>query len=193
MNALPAPVAQTKLGVFTRRPAGWAAILLILGIAAHPILSDSPRVWLAICAVGATAGIVSLRVAIISTVLLSLSVLSLGAAVAQLEHYHFPAGDITAYTTETARLAEVELIIDQPPRVLTQMSPAGRPLPPRQVTSGIVQRIKTTDGWRQSSGDILIQINPPMTELAYGQRITALGMLSQPIRADNPGGFVAHL
>ena len=140
-------------------------------------------------AVGGVAAIALIRIGAVSTGALSLSLGLLGVAVAQLEEYHFSAGEITAYTTDTARLAEVELVIDQPPRVLTQNSPAGRALPPRQVTGGIVRRVKTNDGWRDSSGSILVQINPPLAELAYGQRIVALGMLSQPARADNPGQF----
>jgi hypothetical protein len=184
---------QPKLTRLTRRPAVWAALCLIAGILVHSIAADSPRLWLTFAAIGAASALVSMRWTAASTIALASSIIFTGIAIAQLEHYHFPASDISAYITADSHLAEIELIIDDPPRVLTQTSPAGRPLPPRQVGRGIVQRIKTKTGWQSACGDVQLQINPPLSELAYGQRITALGMLSQPAPATNPGDFVAHL
>ena len=184
---------QQKLTRLTRRPAVWAALCLIAGILVHTLAADSPKIWLTLAAAGAIIAIALIRWVAPSTIALAFSLVCAGIAAAQLEHYHFPANDISAYTTSASHLAEIELVIDDPPRVLNQTSPAGRPLPPRQVSRGIVQRIKTKTGWENSTGDVQLQINPPLPELAYGQRITALGLLSQPAPASNPGEFVAHL
>lgn len=181
--------SQYQLRHWTRRPAAGAAILLIGGILLHRLIPDIPAIWLTVCGATVAVAMACLRWRTISTAALSLALITLGAAVAQLEDYHFPAGDISAYTAEVSRLAEIELTIDQPPRVLYQTSPAGRALPPRQIASGTVRRIRTKDGWRDSSGHIQLQINPPLPTLEYGQRIAALGMLSSPAPATNPGQF----
>jgi competence protein ComEC len=159
------------------------------GIFAHRFAPDLPKLWLGLAASGALLAIVFRKWAAPCTIALVLSIALLGIAAAQLEHFHFPADDISAYTSESPRLAEIELVIDAPPRVLNQPSPAGRPLPPRQVSSGIIHRIKTQSGWRNCSGIIQLQINPPLPELSFGQRIIALGLLSQPAPASTPGQF----
>jgi len=165
-----------------RRPAFSAAAALVAGIALHPVTPDLPRTWLALAAAAALTAILLLRLAPrSSTAALITALAALGLAVAQLEKYRFPADHVIAYTTETPRLAEIELKIDQPPRTLTgDPTPGSRPLPPRQVTSGTVTRIKTWDGWQPATGEILLQVNPPNPDLACGQRVTALGLLARP-------------
>src|SRR4051812_44125168 len=190
MGGSPAAAGQKKLGRFARRPAVGAAVALMVGIALHSSVPDRPAVWLAMAAgVAVAAGGIGRWAGGVANVLLALAVMGVGVSVGRFERYHFRADDIVRYTTDAARLAEVEMEIDQPPRVLTQNSPAGRPLPPRQVTGGVVKRVKTLDGWREASGNILLQINPPKADLAYGQRVAVMGMLSQPAPAMNPGQF----
>src|SRR5207253_1700600 len=180
---------QVKLGVLSRRPTFAAATALILGILLHRAFPDRPQLCLALSMTAAAASIIGLRFGILSTASLVASLASLGVAVAQLEHLHFAADHVIAYTTETPRLAEVELLIDQAPRVLSMNAPSGRPLPPRQVTAGVVRRVKTWGGWRDASGRILLQLSPPVSELQYDQRIAVLGILSRPAPAMNPGQF----
>ena len=190
MGGSPVEVGQTKLGRFARRPAVGAAVALIVGIALHSTIPDRPELWLALAAGLAIAAVCVGRWGRgVGNLLLALAVMGVGVSVGQLERFHFRPEHIVLYTTDAARLAEVELEIDQPPRILTQNSPAGRPLPPRQVSAGVVKRIKTLEGWREASGQILLQITPPKPELVYGQRIAVLGMLSQPAPAMNPGQF----
>jgi competence protein ComEC len=189
MGGSPPAAGQTRLGRFARRPAVGAAAALMVGIALHSSLPDRPALWLAIAAAAAIAAVTCWRWGGVANVLLAFAMIGVGASVGQLERFHFRPDDIVLYTTDAPRLAEVELEIDQPPRVLTQNSPAGRPLPPRQVTGGVVKRVKTLDGWREASGNILLQISPPNLDLAYGQRVAVMGMLSQPMPAMNPGQF----
>jgi len=179
---------QRLTGV-ARRPAVLAAVALILGIVVHTIVPDWPVGWLALAAGAALAALALVRVPVASAAALFCSILLLGVSAGQLEHFHFAEGDVVAYTTDDARLAEVELAIDQPPRVLTTDTPTGRPLPPRQVTGGVVRRVKTWDGWTPASGNILLQVSPPNAELAYGQTVRVLGMLARPAPASNPGQF----
>src|SRR4051812_19098122 len=102
-------------------------MLLIAGILLHRVVADFPHRWAAAAGALGVAAIVCQRWAALSTVTLSIAVCILGVVVAQLEDFHFPDRDITAYTNDASRLAEVEMIIDQPPRVLMQNSPGGRP------------------------------------------------------------------
>jgi competence protein ComEC len=181
---------ESGLGPLARRPAVSAAAFLILGIVAHRLVPDLPRAWLALSGAGAVAAIGGLRAAArMSTAALALSVALLGVGIAQLERFYFSADHVVAYTADAARLAEVELVIDAPPRVLTGDGGGGRPMSPRQVTSGKVARVKGRDGWRPASGEILLSVSPPNAELAYGQRVVALGMLGRPTPAMNPGQF----
>lgn len=180
---------QVATGVLARRPAVGAAACLIAGIVLHFTMPDRPVLWLTLAAVLAAGALAARRFGGLATPLLALAVVFLGLGVAQREHFHFAADHIVTYTTDTPRLAEVELTLDQPPRTLTQTSPAGRPLPPRQVTAGRVNRVKTWEGWREASGEILLQLTPPRKDLAFGQRIVALGTLSRLAPAMNPGEF----
>jgi competence protein ComEC len=181
---------EIRLTWLARRPALSAAVAMILGVLAHRVAADVPRLWVVLSAAGAVLAVVTTKLAPrVSTAALAGAVALLGLGVAQLERFHFAADHVVRYTTDAARLAEVELVIDQPPRLLTNEMPGGRPLPPRQVTSGVVTRVRTVDGWRDASGEILLQVSPPDPELAYGQRVTVLGMLGRPAPAMNPGQF----
>jgi competence protein ComEC len=182
---------DVPLSWLARRPAFTAAAALIAGITLHPAAPDWPRLWLALSATTAITALLLLRLAPRpSTAALITALAALGLAVAQLEKFRFPADHVLAWTTDTPRLAELELTLDQPPRILTgDPTPGSRPLPPRQVTSGTVTRIKTWDGWRPATGEILLQLIPPNPDLAYGQRVSALGLLARPAPAMNPGQF----
>jgi competence protein ComEC len=182
---------DVPLSGLARRPAVSAAAALIVGIALHRVTPDLPRAFLALSTAAALTALALLHLASrLSTAALITALASLGLAVAQLEQFRFPADHVIAWTTDTPHLAEVELVIDQPPRILTgDPTPGSRPLPPRQVTSGTVTRIKTWDGWQPATGEILLQVNPPLPDLAYGQRVTAFGLLARPAPAMNPGQF----
>jgi competence protein ComEC len=189
MGGHPGVSNQNRPGTFARRPAIGAAACLITGILLHSTLPHRPELWLTVAASGAGAALLAYRWGAIATPLLALAIAFLGLSVAQQEHFRFPADHIVTYTTDTPRLAEIELTLDQPPRVLTQSSPGGRPLPPRQVAAGRVNRVKTWNGWVNASGEMLLQLTPPRDDLAYGQRVVALGTLSRPAPAMNPGEF----
>src|SRR5258706_15733393 len=118
MGGAAVTTAEVKLLGFARRPAIGAAVALIAGIVLHKTVPDWPNAWLALSAAGAVAVVGLWRFGAIATVALAIALGLLGISVGQLEHYHFPANDIIAYTTDASRLAEVELGSDQPPRLL---------------------------------------------------------------------------
>jgi competence protein ComEC len=178
-----------QLGAISRRPFLTAGVLLIVGVLCHRALPVVPRTWLALGAAGAVVAIGWNRRAVVSNLSLALAVVMTGLGAAQLARFGFAEDHIAAFAAEEPRLAEIELVLDQPPRVLSSSSVGGRALPPRQVTAGGVTRVRTWEGWRAASGRVLLSIDHPNTSLAYGQRVVALGTLSRPPPAMNPGQF----
>jgi competence protein ComEC len=83
----------------------------------------------------------------------------------------------------------MELRLDDPPRVLTAPFGQFRALPPKQVVTARVLRIKTWTGWADCNGEALVQISQPNPRLAQGQRVEVIGTLERPGPAMNPGQF----
>lgn len=168
-----------------RRPILPAAGCFILGIFAHPHLPLHPLLALAIAA-GALLLILLLRSRpAMADALLALAIFLCGSTAAQLQAFYYPPHHIAHFTTDQPRLAQLELQIDQPPRLLQGQSH----LPPRQVTQANVLRILTPSGWQPATGRILVQVDDPHPNLAMAQHIRVLGMLHRPAPAMNPGQF----
>src|SRR5205085_12382276 len=87
------------------------------------------------------------------------------------------------------RLAEVEVVIDTARRKLQRTGHQARSRGDWQAARGEVRRILTRSGWVEATGEVLVQINVPREDLQIRQRVVALGMLSRPRRAMNPGEF----
>lgn len=175
------------------RPAAGAAVFLILGILLHRVLPARPAWWLGVAFAAALAGAVLARWTFPSSAALAVAVVALGAALAQQQAFFYPADHIALFASDGPRLAQIELKIDQPPRVLgASISPGeriGPPVSPRQVMQAKLQRILTTSGWRPASGRVLLQIDRPDDRLELGQTIRVLGMLDRPAPAANPAQF----
>ena len=178
---------RTPCPVPDRPPARAAAVLFMAGIAVHRALPPAPLVYLFAIAVTLAVGWRLLRRPIWCSALLALRdhvvrshrrpalrVLLPGRARLRLRH-------------RGPRLAQVELYIDNPPRVLTNPFDRRRAMPPKQVTTAPVTRVKTWSGWRDATGDVLVQIAQPHPRLAAGQTVRALGMLQRPAAGDEPG------
>ena len=166
-----------------------AAVALILGILCHVAAPHAPRLWLALAGAAAALAIGLFRRPLVSTIslLVAIALVALGAS--QLARFQFADDHIAAFTSDTPQLAELDLVITQPPRTLNSPTPVSRPLPPRQVTSGQVARVRTWEGWQPASGTVLLCIDQPHPSLAYGQRVIATGTLARPTPAMNPGQF----
>jgi competence protein ComEC len=112
-----------------------------------------------------------------------------GVSAAQIERFQFPVDSIWGYTTDDERLAELEVAIDQPPRLVLPSAAELRLLPPKQTTIAEVRAVKTTDGWKKASGRIALTVEQPNVEMRAGQIVRATGMLDRPAGPMNPGEF----
>src|SRR5688572_16706333 len=172
-----------------RRPALLAAALFMVGIAVHSFLPHRPVIWIALIAALLLGAWWALGRPHLSSSLLALATLIGGVAAAQLSAFSYPRDHVSAFAGDEPRLAMVEMMLVQPPRIITTPPGARRPLPPKQVTTGRMLRVKTWRGWEDASGDVLVQITQPHPRLTVGQTIRALGMLQRPAPAMNPGQF----
>lgn len=162
--------------------------LLIVGILLHRMTPVAPVAWLVIAVILLVCGwmMLSRRLACGSAVAGASILLGLGGA--QLHALHYPSHHIGRYSGDVARLAELEIHIQHPPRVLVLPSD-GKVIPPRQVTLGRAQRIRTGSGWSATTGDLLVQIREAHPSLRIGQKVRVLGYLQRPAPAMTPGQF----
>jgi competence protein ComEC len=172
-----------------KRPAASAAAVFIGGIVLHPLLAHRPGVWIADAVVLAVTAMLWIDRRLGGAIALALSVLLCGVAAGQIESFQFRSNDISGYSTDQPRLARIELLVDEPLRVIGTQFSNFRPVLPRQVTTAKVLRVMTDRGWTGASGRILVQIDPPNEQLRLGQTIRVLGMLQRPGPAMNPGQF----
>ena len=166
------------------------AIALIAGIAAEPVL---PR-WPTVGCIGVggllVASWISLRREVCASLLLLAALFLAGGTAAELESYCFPASHIAHFTTEEPRLAELELRVISPPRIVASAQ-FGRPLPSKQYARAEVVKVKTRSGWESVSGEVTLTIDQPHPRLGVGQKIAVVGLLQRPAIAMNLGEFDA--
>jgi len=177
-----------RVGLIPAKPALLAAVCFIGGILLHDRVTCVPLFWGALTFCLAILAAICIDHARIASGSLILSLSTAGIGIAQLEGFYFPRDEISAYTTDTPRLAWMELHIEHEPRILTDPY-SKHPLPPKQVATARVTSVKTWDGWKNCTGGILLQIRQPHPRLAAWQRIRVLGKLERPSAATNPGQF----
>ena len=151
-----------------RRPAVSVALLLIGGILLHDTLPHVPRLWWAVAVGGFAAGLLLRRVVWVGRLLVAAGVVAGGAAVAQGERFAFADDDIALASAEVPVLARVRLRVTGPPRLVPPDEAAGLPLPPKQALIAEAVAVRTANGWRGASGEILVQIAPPGGRPAAG-------------------------
>jgi competence protein ComEC len=171
------------------RPALPAAGLFISGVLLHPIAPRYPVVWIGICFLFAVAGGAFLKRAKLSSALLAGALVAAAIAAGQLYAFQFRPDDVSAFASDETRLAWLEMDVITPPRELTDPFNPGRAIPPKQVATVRVTRIKTWSGWVDAGGEMLLQVIQPHPRLQVNQHIRALGMLQRPAPAMNPGQF----
>ncbi len=172
------------------RPAFSLAVLFILGIGLHSLLPNWPVTWLVtLVALLTLAAVLSQRGAA-ATGLIALSICIAGLLAGEIAADYFPTDHISAFTGAEPRLAAIEVRLTDSPRVIEQ-EPVRRAgdAQTRQALKASVEGIKTWNGWKDASGEVLISVAPPDPHLAAGDRLRVLGMLSRPPPAMNPGQF----
>jgi hypothetical protein len=172
-----------------RRPALAVAVALMLGIFCHRALPQWPLLWIGMLAILTAGAAVLIRSPRLCAGLTFLAMAAAGVGLAQLEALHYPRDHISAFASEQRKLAQLELSVDNPPRVLTWPYDQARASPPKQVLTASVTRIKTWTGWTDCSGDVLVQIAQPHPRLQQGQIVRVMGVLERPAPAMNPGQF----
>jgi hypothetical protein len=138
-----------------RRPAVLVAALFMVGIFLHGFIPPWTIAWLA-----AVAGLLALawRTADaprIASLLIMLACLGAGVVAGQVEAFHYPANHVSAFAGEESRLAQLELRIEDPPRVLSNPFDQRRGIAPKQAVTAEVTRILTWQGWEDACGEIL--------------------------------------
>lgn len=177
------------VGWMARRPVLFVAVALILGIACHARLPHVVPLWIALAAVALVGGVLTRSRPVGSGVLLAGWGMA-GVALGQLAAYQYPEHDVAHYTGEHRRLAQLELEIDEWPRIVAMNFGASRPLPPKQTCFAHVRAVKTrSSDWAPATGRVLVQIAEPHPELSAGQVVRVIGMLDRPAPAMNPGQF----
>ncbi|MGD0389756.1 MAG: ComEC/Rec2 family competence protein, partial [Tepidisphaeraceae bacterium] len=173
---------------FQRRPAVLFTFLIALGIGIAGVLPTKPGLWL--CgAAGLLVAAIFVRWAIPRAALLVCATVLVGVAAAQIAGFQFPADSIWGYTSDGERFAELEVAIDQPPRLVMPSPAELRLLPPKQTTVALVRAVKTTQGWERASGRIALTVEQPNVEMRAGQIVRVTGMLARPAGPMNPGEF----
>src|SRR5687768_7323717 len=148
-----------------RRPAIAAAGLLMTGIFLHRDVPAWPTVWSSIALALGVLGVVMIRREIPCCLLLTMSLVALGTALGQQSKYFYSPGEISLFTSEHPEIAQLEVVIEDPPRILGANRPYPGPDQRRQVTRGRVTRVLTVDGWTLASGTLLLNFNEPIETL----------------------------
>ena len=174
--------------LFQRRPAVFVTILLALGIGFTKFLPVRPWAWLGCAAVLLLTAIL-FRWRFFRLASLVCVMFLIGLSAGQIERYQFPSDTIGNFTTDGERFAQLELSIDQPPRLVLPSPGELRSLPPKQTTVATVRGVKTMDGLRPSDGKIAVTFEQPNVQLRAGQIVRVTGMLQRPSGPMNPGEF----
>ena len=177
--------------IFARRPAVPIALALITGVACESLLPTWPIVWLILGILFLAAAIYKFK-RIHQPICLLISLFCCGVAGAQHESFCFAPSHIALFSSDEPKLAELELRIASPPRIISATE-GFRPLPPKQSARAEVIRVKTKTGWQDATGDVLLTLDQPHPSLAVGQRIGVTGLLQRPPPAMNPGEFDAAI
>jgi competence protein ComEC len=172
-------------------PAIPVAILIAAGILFCDLLPCWPRTWLGVTILFLIIAGLARRRLMFATSAAAFAILLVGLTAAQIERFEFPANHIAAYTTSGDRFAEVELEIDQTPRLLMPSPGELRTLPPKQITEAAVRAIRAKAGWTPAGGRLELLLEDPNPRLAAGQIVRATGMLERPASPMNPGEFDA--
>ncbi|HMO24828.1 MAG TPA: hypothetical protein PKB10_01030, partial [Tepidisphaeraceae bacterium] len=151
--------ASAKPGSLWRaRPLVLAAGVFVLGIAVHDRLPIWIGAWVAMSAIAAVSVFVINQHELTSRAMLAIAIFLAGVACAQQSRHRYESTHLSAFVTDEPRLAQLELEIDRPPRVIVLPLANGRPLPPRQVALGRVTGVRTWSGWERATGEVLLQI-----------------------------------
>lgn len=178
----------TTPGFLARRPLVPVAIALVIGIATSDPLPHKVWLWLLLAIIG-WFGSIYVRRPVVATGLLLLTTFFAGITVAQLDRYYYPLSHLARFASDDRRLANVEVAINEAPRIVQMDFGQRRALPPKQVFIGDLTAVRTWAGWQSATGRVLVQGNEINPSIAAGQKVRMLATLDRPAPAMNPGQF----
>jgi competence protein ComEC len=170
------------------RPAVIFGLLLAIGIGFSALFPCKPWIWL-LCAAVFLIPANRVRWSVVSAVFLGFATFCIGLSAAQVEQFRFSSETISNYTTDSDEFAQLELAIDQPPRLLAPSPKDLRDLTPKQTVIATLRGINTKDGWKSVGGRIFLTIEQPNPRLGAGQIVRVTGLLQRPPGPMNPGEF----
>ncbi|QOV91784.1 ComEC/Rec2 family competence protein [Humisphaera borealis] len=185
----PGTLNPTHLTSAARYPAVPVAFFFLCGIAIFRLLPTWPLSWLAAGVLLLGIAVLFRRSAVVASVCFWAAWLMTGLAAAQQAAFEYPHNHIAHYAADQSRLAQLELTLDDPPRIITNPFDQRQAIPPKQVALARVVRVLTNTGWQPCDGEVLLQINDPHPGLLAGQTLRSIGLLQRPAPAMNPGQF----
>lgn len=163
------------------------------GILAHRLVPARPEWWLIAAALLVGAAVLWRHGRkwhdTFASLALGMALVLVGIACAQRQAFFYPSNHIVSEAAPQPRVMELEMRLDDAPRVLEGANGPGFHSAPRQVMTATVLRIRRTSGWTDASGRIALRLDQPRADLRINQRIAALGTFERPAGATNPGQF----
>jgi competence protein ComEC len=169
-----------------RRPAVAVVVCLMVGIALHQAMPIAPEGFVLLATAMGLAGMLRLRWGRVSSVCLAAALWACGVALGQVETFYYPPGEIGLFASADSSLAELELLVELPPRLWPAKQSRA---PDHQQLVCHVLKVRTWTGWRPASGEIGVWVIQAHPALHAGSRFRAIGQLSRPPRGMNPGQF----
>src|SRR5450432_2909280 len=111
-------------------PALAIALSLAAGIALGSNVPVIPCAWLGLAGLLFILAVICQRQRLFANASMAGAIVVVGLTAAQIERFEFPSNSIAQYTTKGDRFAELELRIDQSPRLLLPSPGELRALPP---------------------------------------------------------------
>jgi competence protein ComEC len=171
-----------------KRPAVPIVLFLGVGISLQDIAPAAPWWWLGISFLSLIAAIAFLKREILSGIAIAIAIVGIGLTAAQVRQFQYPANHIWAYTDDGQRFAQIDVALDETPRLISPLSEQ-RSIPPKQVALAEVRQIRAVDGWQSATGQISLSLGDLNPQLQAGQIVRITGMLERPMPPDNPGQF----
>ncbi|MGF1635216.1 MAG: ComEC/Rec2 family competence protein [Phycisphaerae bacterium] len=186
---MPPPSLLPEPSPPSNSPAVLVAGAFVPGVALGFALPVAPGLYTLLSALAAVLGLLVLIRHRIGGLLLLAAFLLAGVALLQTDRHHFADHEIGLFTTERPRLARVEAVLLDAPRLARPAGSNVGILPSWYVVDARVEQVLTTDGWVPAEGRISVRIGEPHPLLSAGTRLRMLGMLTRPEAARNPGQF----
>ena len=185
----PNPPPRSVTAALRARPAAAFAICLVPGIALRDLLPCRPWLWMICLFAFLVLSAILHRRTRFADLALALAIALVGLLAAQIAYFQYPANHVWIFTSQADRFAQLDMKIDDPPRLIPPAPDDPRLLGPKQTVRTNVVAIQTRQGRRPAVGAVSLFLEEFNPRLAPGQIVRATGILERPSGAMNPGEF----